>query len=114
MQFHTISYLRARGWDFRIYPENLNEVKIAYMATGKGVGLEIFEFPQEQEQRQQSTNRFQYSRGGFFHICVTDAQPLQFAERVVASGGSDGGTSCEIGRDANVDCAYIVCRRPLG
>lgn len=93
---------------FRIYPETLNEVKIAYMATGNGVGFEIFEFPQKQEQRQQSTNRFQYSRGGFFHICVTDAQPLQLAERVVAAGGQMVGRAVKLGRDASVDCVYAA------
>lgn len=52
---NAISHIsRASGPDsgiFRIYPEALNEVKIAYMATGNSVGFEIFEFPQEQEQR---------------------------------------------------------------
>lgn len=94
---------------FRIYPETLNEVKIAYMATGNGVGFEIFEFPQEQEQRLQSTNGFQYSRGGFFHICVTDAQTFQLAERVVAAGGQMVGRVVKLGRDAErVDCVYVA------
>jgi catechol 2,3-dioxygenase-like lactoylglutathione lyase family enzyme len=96
------------GGIFRIYPETLNEVKIAYMATGNGVGFEIFEFPQEQEQREQSADRFQYSRGGFFHICVTDAQPLQLAERVVVAGGQMVGQAVELGRDASVGCLYVA------
>jgi hypothetical protein len=93
---------------FRIYPDTLTKVKIAYMATGNGVGFEIFEFPQEQEQREQRADRFQYSRGGFFHICVTDAQPLQLAERVVAAGGQMVGQAVKLGRDASVDCLYVA------
>ena len=65
---------------FAIYPSSLNEVKIAYMATGNGVGFEIFEFldplayvPSES---------FEYHRGGFFHTCVTDSDPDALASRV--------------------------------
>ncbi|OGM41048.1 hypothetical protein ABOM_010233 [Aspergillus bombycis] len=50
---------------FHLYPEDLNEVKIAYMATGNGVGFEFFEFIDPSHVP--PAGSFQYALGGF-HI----------------------------------------------
>ncbi|KAL1303067.1 hypothetical protein AAFC00_006512 [Neodothiora populina] len=70
---------------FDIYPESLDEVKLAYMATGNGVGFELFEFIKPKTYLPEQS--FEYHRGGFFHACVTDAEPEKLAEKVVAAGG---------------------------
>ncbi|KAJ3529025.1 hypothetical protein NM208_g9942 [Fusarium decemcellulare] len=70
---------------FRIYPESLQEVKLAFMITGNGVGFEVFEFLDPIHQKVSS---FEYNRGGFFHLCVTDPDPEGLLSKVLSMGGS--------------------------
>lgn len=88
---------------FHIYPSSLNEVKIAYMATGNGVGFELFEFLDPKSYAPDSS--FEYHRGGFFHACVTDADPEGLAERMVAAGGKRIGKMVDP-TGAGVKCLY--------
>ncbi|KAK7222871.1 hypothetical protein V2G26_010874 [Clonostachys chloroleuca] len=57
---------------FQIYPSTLQEVKLAKMAMGNGVGFEIFEFINP---KMKQATEFEYERRGFFHICITDPSP---------------------------------------
>ncbi|KAF5004620.1 hypothetical protein FDECE_8895 [Fusarium decemcellulare] len=70
---------------FRIYPESLQEVKLAFMITGNGVGFEVFEFLDPAHQK---FSGFEYNRGGFFHLCVTDPDPESLLNKVLSMGGS--------------------------
>jgi catechol 2,3-dioxygenase-like lactoylglutathione lyase family enzyme len=70
---------------FGIYPENLQEVKIGYMSTGNGVGFELFEFLEPESYVPEQS--FEYHRGGFFHVCVTDHDPEALATKMVEQGG---------------------------
>lgn len=88
---------------FQIYPANLNEVKIAYMATGNGVGFEVFQFIDPAPITSQ--NSFEYNRGGFFHICVTDPDPAGLAEAVTQAGGRNIGVMTKI---AGNECLYLA------
>lgn len=112
--FHTKRSSDPTSAIFRIYPQSLTEVKIAYMATGNGVGFEVFEFPQEQAADNPprgnltATRGFEYSRGGFFHVCVTNPEPQLLAERVVAAGGKLIGEAVKLGDDGAVDCLYVA------
>jgi catechol 2,3-dioxygenase-like lactoylglutathione lyase family enzyme len=95
---------------FAIYPPSLNEVKLAYMSTGNGVGFEVFEFvdpkpvaatvaPEGEE--------FRYEKTGFFHVCVTDPDPDALAERVVKAGGRRIGKTVDPG-NVGVKCLYLA------
>lgn len=88
---------------FAIYGESLNEVKIAYMATGNGVGFEVFEFIDPGFKKNAAD--FEYYRGGFFHICVTDANPDDLADKVVSRGGSRVGTTVKL--EEIITCLYV-------
>ncbi|KAK3669290.1 hypothetical protein LTR78_010828 [Recurvomyces mirabilis] len=88
---------------FFIYPSSLNEVKIAYMSTGNGVGFELFEFLDPKSYTAENT--FEYHRGGFFHACVTDADPDGLADKVVAAGGKRIGQTVDP-TGAGVKCLY--------
>ena len=90
---------------FAIYPATLNEVKIAYMATGNGVGFEVFEFLDPKAYTPSQT--FEYNRGGFFHTCVTDADPDGLADRVVAAGGRRIGVTVDP-TGKGVKCLYVA------
>lgn len=75
------------------------------MSTGNGVGFEIFEFldPKPYLPEQQ----FEYHRGGFFHVCVTDADPDALAEKVVAAGGTRIGETVDP-TGLGVKCLYVA------
>lgn len=79
---------------FQIYPDNLNEVKLAKMTTGNGVGFELFEFINPGFESA-GTFEQQFQRGGFFHICITDPDPETLAARVKAAGGSQAGKTID-------------------
>lgn len=78
---------------FSIYPASLQEVNMAYMSTGNGVGFEVFEFTDPKSFVPQQEGGFEYYRGGFFHVCVTDSEPAGLAERIVEAGGRRIGTT---------------------
>ena len=76
---------------FLMYPASLQKAKIAFMTTGNGVGFEVFEFVDPKTRVPQQA--FEYDRGGFFHICVTDPHPATLASKVETSGGQRVGES---------------------
>lgn len=89
---------------FGIYPQSLQDVKIAYMSTGNGVGFEIFEFTNPAHSKPEKD--FEYTRGGFFHVCVTDHDPESLVERVVAEGGSRVGKMVRL--VDGIKCVYVA------
>jgi hypothetical protein len=97
------------GAIFGIYPESLNEVKLAYMATGNGIGFEIFEFVDPKPEPQES---FAYHKTGFFHVCVTDADPDSLAAEVEAEGGKRIGVTVNPAAATSagqpVKCLYVA------
>ncbi|KXH47417.1 hypothetical protein CSIM01_05354 [Colletotrichum simmondsii] len=70
---------------FKIYPDSLQEVKLGFMATGNGVGFEVFEFVDPAYKKAED---FAYNVGGFFHLCVTDAEPEALLARAIQAGAS--------------------------
>lgn len=90
-------HLRKRSDDpdgraFIIYGPELNEMRIAMMATGNGVGFEIFQFVDPPFKKPEKD--FEYNLGGFFHFCVTDVNPYALGAKMVEQGGSRvGGVS---------------------
>ncbi|KIW32590.1 uncharacterized protein PV07_04120 [Cladophialophora immunda] len=90
---------------FAIYPPSLNEVKLAYMATGNGVGFEVFEFVDPKPVA--AEREFHYERAGFFHVCVTDPDPDALADRVVSAGGKKVGQTVDPG-NVGVKCLYLA------
>jgi catechol 2,3-dioxygenase-like lactoylglutathione lyase family enzyme len=90
---------------FGIYPSGLNEVKLAYMATGNGVGFEVFQFVDPKPVA--AERDFHYERAGFFHVCVTDPDPDALADRVVSAGGSKIGQTVDPG-NIGVKCVYLA------
>ncbi|KAH8654231.1 glyoxalase/bleomycin resistance protein/dioxygenase [Ilyonectria robusta] len=93
---------------FKIYPSSLQEVKLAFMATGNGVGFEVFEFLDPVYQR---VEEFEYNRGGFFHLCVTDPDPQALLAKVLSKGGSRVGDAI-VNMPSGSKCLYF--RDPWG
>ncbi|KAF4950020.1 hypothetical protein FGADI_8466 [Fusarium gaditjirri] len=70
---------------FVSYPSSLQELEFAILTTGNGVCIECFQFidppakPRDEE--------FEYTRAGFFHICVTDRNPDILVKKIIDEGG---------------------------
>jgi catechol 2,3-dioxygenase-like lactoylglutathione lyase family enzyme len=69
---------------FRVYDKRLQEVKVAFLTTGNGVGFELFQFI---DPSMSQPADFDYTRGGVFHIALTDNDPEGLCARAVAAGG---------------------------
>lgn len=57
--------------------------KIAHMSTGDKVGIELFEFANNEKPE----NNFEYWKTGIFHFCVQDPDIEGLAKKIVAAGG---------------------------
>ncbi|KAH6986722.1 hypothetical protein EDB80DRAFT_655707 [Ilyonectria destructans] len=88
---------------FQIYGDSLHEVKLAYMATGNGVGFEVFEFLNPGFKKNDVD--FEYNRAGFFHICVTDPNPEVLLEKVLSKGASRVGNAVTF--PTGITCIYF-------
>ncbi|MCH2174617.1 MAG: lactoylglutathione lyase family protein [Lentisphaeria bacterium] len=63
----------GRGW---------GAFRIAHMSTGDKIGVEIFEFKQNETE-----SEFKYLRTGTFHFCVQDPDVEGLVEKIKAHGG---------------------------
>ncbi|KIW23055.1 uncharacterized protein PV07_11287 [Cladophialophora immunda] len=69
---------------FDIYPKELRKAKIAVMTAGNGVGVEFFEFI---DPKMTQAAAFDITRGGVFHVAVTDPHPEELCSKIIAAGG---------------------------
>ena len=88
----------------------LKTLRMVHMSMGNGVGLEIFEFVEPRTQLPKSD--FEYTRGGFYHICVTDPNVEGLVKRIVESGGKEISQVWEIYRGSGFKAVY--CKDPFG
>ncbi|KAL2068434.1 hypothetical protein VTL71DRAFT_16532 [Oculimacula yallundae] len=70
---------------FVSYPETLRELKFAILTSGNGVGIELFQFIDPAPILRDES--FEFTRVGFFHICITDPEPEKLVERIESQGG---------------------------
>lgn len=88
-RFNRRDHAQVFNTIFISYPEELQELKFAILTSGNGVGLELFQFidpvPVPRDQA------FEFTRVGFFHICVTDPNPESLVEKVKLDGGKQIG-----------------------
>jgi catechol 2,3-dioxygenase-like lactoylglutathione lyase family enzyme len=78
-----------------IYPYPLQTVKVAYLVTGDGIGLELFEFIDPPYRRPASAHDSDpsaftpeiYARGGFFHIALTVLDIDATCASIILNGG---------------------------
>ncbi|KAF6829826.1 hypothetical protein CMUS01_08001 [Colletotrichum musicola] len=85
--FHIKRSENSSAAIFAIYGEGLHEVKLAYMATGNGVGFEVFQFLDPGFKA--NSVDFEYNRGGFFHVCVTGPHPDAWLRRLSEAEEAD-------------------------
>jgi lactoylglutathione lyase family protein len=66
-----------------VFGEGWGEFKIAHLSTGDGIGIEIFEFPQNTKPR----HEFNPYPTGVFHFSVKDPNIEELAKKIVEAGG---------------------------
>ncbi|MBU2705318.1 lactoylglutathione lyase family protein [Zooshikella marina] len=57
--------------------------KIAHLATGDRIGIELFQFNNQQN----PDNNFEYWKTGIFHFCVQDPDVEGLMEKIILAGG---------------------------
>lgn len=66
-----------------VFGKNWKEYKIAHLATGDGIGIELFEF----KNNEKPDDKFKYRETGIFHYAVQDPDIEGLIEKIVAHGG---------------------------
>lgn len=117
---------------FKIFPRGIQKLKIAYLSTGNGIGLELFEFmdPRIEPGRESSfdTGR-DFRRGGIFHFAITAPDIDVVCEKAVENGGQMVGERVQVyGHDGayiqdpwgnaieviSISFEQLLCNRPEG
>jgi catechol 2,3-dioxygenase-like lactoylglutathione lyase family enzyme len=96
---------------FSIYPDELQSVKIAFLVSGNGVGIELFEFI---EPKMEEPASFKLTRGGVFHICLTAPDPDALCEKAVAAGARKLGSTITPWRHLDEDDCALYIQDPWG
>lgn len=96
---------------FRIYPEELQSVKIAFLVSGNGVGIELFEFI---EPKMEEPAAFNLTKGGVFHICLTTPDPDALCEKAVAAGARKLGSTITPWKHLDEDDCALYFQDPWG
>ncbi|ANU18644.1 glyoxalase [Planococcus maritimus] len=66
-----------------VFGNDWKEFRIAHLATGDKVGVELFEFPQNEKPE----NNFEYWKTGIFHFCIQDPNIEELVEKIKQHGG---------------------------
>ncbi len=66
-----------------VFGDEWETFRIAHLSTGDKIGVELFEFPQNE----QPENNFEYWKTGIFHFCVQDPDIEGLVEKIVQNGG---------------------------
>ncbi|QQL45582.1 lactoylglutathione lyase family protein [Sulfuriroseicoccus oceanibius] len=65
-----------------VFGEGWGSFKIAHLSTGDKIGIELFEF-----RNNETPKEFAYWKTGTFHFCVQDPDIEGLTEKIVAAGG---------------------------
>jgi catechol 2,3-dioxygenase-like lactoylglutathione lyase family enzyme len=84
--------------------------RLALLAGGNGVVLEIFEFDQPRSVPRE--DNFEYWKNGFFHICLVEPDIETMARKIEESGGKRRSRIWQLFADKPYKIAY--CQDPFG
>jgi len=66
-----------------VFGNDWEQFRIAHLATGDKVGIELFEFPHNEKPE----NNFEYWKTGIFHFCIQDPNIEDLVEKIKQYGG---------------------------
>ncbi|TMU85164.1 lactoylglutathione lyase family protein [Bacillus sp. BHET2] len=66
-----------------VFGNDWEKFRIAHLATGDKIGVELFQFPQNEKPE----NNFEYWKTGLFHFCIQDPDVEGMVEKIKQHGG---------------------------
>lgn len=85
-----------------VYGEPFREAKVAYLISGNGVGIELFQFIDPEYTTTEAFGPNLYTRAGCYHIALTDPDPVTLFEKLETAG------AVKIGETAHLAQGQIV------
>jgi len=66
-----------------VFGNDWGKFRIAHLATGDKIGVELFEFPHNEKPE----NNFEYWKTGLFHFCIQDPDVEGMVQKIKQHGG---------------------------
>jgi catechol 2,3-dioxygenase-like lactoylglutathione lyase family enzyme len=86
---------------FRMYGDSANYARVAWLAAGNGVGIELFDFKDpkyngHRDSKGPGLEGMAYNSGGMFHLGVTHPNPEELCAEIVKAGGKKIGETVKL------------------
>ncbi len=93
-----------------VFGSGWSKFRIAHLSTGDGIGIELFEFPNtEQEERP-----FEYWRPGLFHFCIQDENLEERVKVIESLGGKQRMQQVRKYYPGEKPYRMVYCEDPFG
>lgn len=90
---------------------SFGQLRVAHLATGNGIGLELFQSIDPPHERRELD--IEFWKSGANHLCVTDPNIEQLTAKIVATGGKQL-SKIWIDRPPSEDYRMVYCQDPFG
>jgi catechol 2,3-dioxygenase-like lactoylglutathione lyase family enzyme len=70
-----------------IFGQRLGKFKVCHMSSANGVGIELFQFIEPASELRPEENNFEYWKTGYSHICITEPNIEDLADKIAVNGG---------------------------
>lgn len=103
---HLATLVRA------IFGPKFGKLKVCHMSSANGVGIELFQFIEPASELRPSENNFEYWKTGYFHICLTEPNIEEFADKIASTGGKKRTDVLEVAPGSGKK--FCFCEDPFG
>lgn len=99
---HSCSSCKTNYDMVKVYAEPFEEAYVAYLVSGNGVGLELFEFKRPKQRPALRFGPDLYTQTGCYHIALTNPDPQALCERLETAGGRKLGGPVSFGSGSTI------------
>jgi lactoylglutathione lyase family protein len=93
-----------------VFGEGWGSFRIAHLATGDGIGIELFEF----RNAERRADNFEYWKTGIFHLCVKDPDVEGLVKRIEEHGGRQRMKQVRYYYPGDKPYRMVYCEDPFG
>lgn len=93
-----------------VFGAGWSSFRIAHLATGDGIGIELFEFPNTKPEKKP----FEYWRPGVFHICLQDQHLEERVKLIESLGGRQRMSQVRYYYPGAKPYRMVYCEDPFG
>ena len=93
-----------------VFGEGWGSFRIAHLATGDGIGVELFEF----RNAERRADNFEYWKTGIFHLCVKDPDVEGLVKRIEEHGGRQRMKQVRYYYPGDKPYRMVYCEDPFG